>query len=91
MLDCFVQKIKMGNAPRFIVGGRYPPCCGCSVKFGGRKMQHAPLLVLTRNALAMAYGFKPTTWREGVRIVPCSTSTNKPNLSGYRFAVQANK
>ena len=47
--------------------------------------------VLTRNALAVAYGFKPTTQHEGVRIVPCSTPTNKPSLSGYRFAVQANE
>ena len=49
------------------------------------------LQVLTRNALAVAYGFKPTTQHEGVRIVPCSTPTNKPSLSGYRFAVQANE
>ena len=47
--------------------------------------------VLTRNDLEVAYGIKPFTLHKVVRIVPCSTPTNKPSLSGYRFAVQANE
>lgn len=58
---------------------------------GPENAAHSLLRLFTRNALAVAYGFKPTTQHEGVRIVPCSTPTNKPSLSGYRFAVQANK
>ena len=91
MLGYFVQKIKMSNAPWRSRGRSLFPCCGCRVKFVGRKMQHVLAKALTRNALAVAYGFKPTTQHEGVRIVPCSTPTNKPSLSGYRFAVQANE
>ena len=44
--------------------------------------------MLTRNDLEVAYGIKPFTLHEVVRIVPYSTPTNKPSLSGYRFAVQ---
>ena len=91
MLGYFVQKIKMSNALEFNSSRSLFPCCGCRVKFVGRKMQHVLAKALTRNALAVAYGFKPTTQHEGVRIVPCSTPTNKPSLSGYRFAVQANE
>ena len=91
MLGYFVQKIKMSNALEFNSSRSLFPCCGCRVKFVGRKMQHALAKALTRNDLEVAYGIKPFTLHEVVRIVPCSTPTNKPSLSGYRFAVQANE
>ena len=91
MLGYFVQKMKMSNALEFNSSRSLFPLLRVPCEIHGSENAACTFKVLTRNALAVAYGFKPTTQHEGVRIVPCSTPTNKPSLSGYRFAVQANK